>query len=48
MPNIRRKRDDASEPPAHKVLTRPAPKEQGTFGGARTIGDFVILEWQPR
>lgn len=45
MPNIRRKSGDAREPSAQKVLTRPAPKEPGTFGGARTIGDFVILEW---
>jgi hypothetical protein len=45
MPNIRRRRGNASEHSEQKVLTRPAPTELGTFGCARTIGDFVILEW---
>ncbi len=46
MPKIRRMHGDASEPPELKVLTRPTPKEPGTFGRARTIGDFVILRWE--
>ncbi len=46
MPNIwRRHAGDASALPEQKVLTRPALEEPGRFGGAQTVGDYVILNW---
>jgi hypothetical protein len=45
MPKIRRGRDDASSQPEGKVLVNPPPKMPGMFTGTRTIGDYVVLEW---
>jgi len=45
MPKIRRGHDEASRQPAGKVLTSPAPEDPGKFTGTRTVGDYVVLEW---
>lgn len=45
MPTSRHRNTGASDLPEEQVLNRPAPKEPGAFGRTRTIGDYVILEW---
>jgi hypothetical protein len=45
MPNIRRRHDHIRAPSEQKALTCPAPEEPARFGGARTVGDYVILDW---
>lgn len=45
MPKIRRGHDEAGRQPEGKVLTSPAPEEPGKFTGTRTVGDYVVLEW---
>lgn len=46
MPNIRRRHGASSSTSSEqRVLTRPAPGEPGKFGGARAVGDYVILSW---
>lgn len=45
MPISRRRSDDTGAPSEQRVLARGAPKETGRFGGARMVGDFVMLDW---
>jgi hypothetical protein len=45
MPKIRRGHDDASSQPEGKVLVSPPPEVPGKFTGSRTVGDYIVLEW---
>jgi hypothetical protein len=47
MPGRWRRREDVGVVPANPgVLARPAPEQAARFSRARTVGDFVILDWE--